>query len=100
MMRRAHVFVSGRVHGVLFRAETRREARRRNVTGWVRNLPDGRVEALFEGEQESVKMLIEFCKYGPPSARVTNVDVVWESYSGEFRDFEIRYSDVYKSRRL
>jgi len=59
---RAHVFVSGRVQGVFFRHETRREARMRGVKGWVRNLPDGRVEAVFEGEEEAVKELIEFCK--------------------------------------
>jgi acylphosphatase len=91
MMTRAHVFVSGKVHGVFFRAETRYEARRRNVKGWIRNLPDWRVEAIFEGEQENVKMMIEFCKYGPPAAKVTNVDVIWESYSGEFKDFEMKY---------
>ncbi|MEM3626526.1 MAG: acylphosphatase [Candidatus Bathyarchaeia archaeon] len=88
---RAHVFVSGRVQGVFFRSETRREAKRRGVKGWVRNLPDGRVEAVFEGEEESVKELIEFCKRGPPGARVSRVEVIWESYAGEFRDFEIKY---------
>ncbi|MEM2254035.1 MAG: acylphosphatase [Candidatus Bathyarchaeia archaeon] len=88
---RAHVFVSGRVQGVFFRHETRREARMRGVKGWVRNLPDGRVEAVFEGEEEAVKQLIEFCKRGPPGARVTGVEVKWENYTGEFKDFEIRY---------
>jgi acylphosphatase len=91
MMTRAHVFVSGRVQGVFFRADTRREALRRNVKGWVRNLSDGRVEAVFEGEQENVKMLIDFCKHGSLAAKVTNVDVIWESYSGGFRDFETKY---------
>ncbi len=88
---RAHVFVSGRVQGVFFRSETRHEARLRGVTGWVRNLPDGRVEAVFEGEEEAVKELIEFCRRGPPGARVVKVDVKWENYTGEFRSFEIRY---------
>lgn len=73
---RAHVFVSGRVQGVFFRSETKCEAKRRGVTGWVRNLPDGRVEAVFEGEEKSVKELIEFCKRGPPGARVSNVEVI------------------------
>ena len=54
-------------------------------------MPDGRVEAVFEGEQGNVKKLIEFCKRGPPGARVTNTDVIWENYTGEFRDFEIRH---------
>lgn len=88
---RAHVFVSGHVQGVFFRSETRHEARLRGVTGWVRNLPDGRVEAVFEGEEELVKELIEFCRRGPPGARVVRVDVKWENYTGEFRSFEIRY---------
>lgn len=88
---RAHVFISGRVQGVFFRSETRHEANRRGVKGWVCNLPSGKVEAVFEGEEENVKELVEFCKRGPPGARVKNVDVVWENYTGEFRDFEIRY---------
>ncbi|MFQ6080308.1 MAG: acylphosphatase [Candidatus Bathyarchaeia archaeon] len=88
---RAHVFVSGRVQGVFFRSETRYEANRRNVTGWVRNLPDGRVEAVFEGERGDVEKLIEFCRRGPPGARVTKVQVFWEDHRGEFKDFRIRY---------
>jgi len=88
---RAHVFVSGRVQGVFFRTETQDEAMRHNVAGWVRNLPDGRVEAVFEGEKENVDGLIEFCKRGPPGARVTRVNVSWEDYTGEFKGFRIRY---------
>ena len=91
MKARAHVFVRGRVQGVFFRSETRTEAKRHGVKGWVRNLPDGRVEAVLEGEEGNVKELIGFCKRGPPGARVTSVDVIWENYTGEFRDFEIRY---------
>jgi acylphosphatase len=88
---RAHVFVSGRVQGVFFRSETQDEALRHNVTGWVRNLPDGRVEAVFEGENDRVDALIEFCKRGPPGAKVAKVDVVWKTYTGEFKTFSIRY---------
>jgi len=88
---RAHVYVSGRVQGVFFRSETQEEALRNGLTGWVRNLPDGKVEAVFEGEKDKVEKLIEFCKRGPPGARVAYVEVVWESYTGEFRDFRIRY---------
>ena len=88
---RAHVFVGGRVQGVFFRSETKHEAGKHSVSGWVRNLADDRVEAVFEGEQENVKKLLEFCSRGPPGARVTSTDVRWEPYSGKFRDFEIRY---------
>jgi acylphosphatase len=90
MKARAHVFISGRVQGVFFRSETRYEARKHGVTGWVRNLPDDRVEAVFEGEQENVKQLLEFCGRGPRGAKVTSTNVTWENYYGEFRDFEIR----------
>jgi len=88
---RAHVFVSGRVQGVFFRSETHYEAKRRNVAGWVRNTSDGRVEAVFEGEKGDVEKMIDFCRRGPSGARVTKVDVRWEDYTGEFRDFRIRY---------
>lgn len=88
---RAHVYVSGRVQGVFFRSETQDEAIRQGVTGWVQNLPDGRVEAVFEGEKEAVERLIEFCRRGPPGARVTKVKISWEPYTGEFKDFKIRY---------
>ena len=88
---RAHVYVSGRVQGVFFRSETEYEAVRRNVCGWVKNLPDGRVEAVFEGEKEAVKELLEFCKRGPRGARVSEVEVNWEEYRGEFKGFRIRY---------
>lgn len=87
---RAHVFVSGRVQRVFFRYETRREAKKNGVTGWVRNMPDGRLEATFEGEESDVKALVDFCRKGPPAAKVTNVDIRWEAYTGEFRNFETR----------
>jgi acylphosphatase len=79
------------VQGIFFRNETQDEALRHNITGWVRNLPDGRVEAIFEGEKDRVDSLIEFCRRGPPGARVTGVDVVWEGYTGKFKTFSIRY---------
>ncbi|MBS7640857.1 MAG: acylphosphatase [Candidatus Bathyarchaeia archaeon] len=88
---RAHVFVSGRVQGVFFRHETKLRAIRNNVTGWVRNLPDGRVEAVFEGEKEAVEAMIDFCRMGPPGAKVKNVEVVWEEPTGEFKDFRVIY---------
>ena len=88
---RVHVFVSGMVQGVFFRSETKRKAAAYGVTGWVRNLPDSRVEAVFQGEKKAVEALLEFCKRGPSGARVTNVDVKWESYTGEFTNFKIKY---------
>jgi len=88
---RAHVFVSGRVHGVFFRSEIEYEAVKRNVWGWVRNLPDGRVEAVFEGDKEAVEELVDFCRTGPRGARVSKVEVRWEDYTGEFKGFRIRY---------
>lgn len=88
---RAHVLIGGRVQGVFFRSETRHEANKLNVKGWVRNLQDGKVEAVFEGEEQAVKELVEFCKRGPPAARVTQLNVDWENYTGEFKSFEMRY---------
>lgn len=92
MKARAHVYVSGMVQGVFFRTETQDEAIRQSVTGWIRNRPDGRVEAVFEGEKETVDKLIEFCRHGPPGARVNNVEISWEDHKGEFHGFRIRYS--------
>jgi acylphosphatase len=86
---RAHLFITGRVQGVFFRLETRDQAKKRNVTGWIRNRSDGRVETVFEGDIENVEKMIEFCKIGPPSARVATTDVQWEDYSGQFKDFRI-----------
>lgn len=91
MKKRAHVYVSGRVQGVFFRATTRDEARKRGVKGWVKNLRDGRVEAVFEGEEENVQEMIDFCHEGSSSARVKDVEVEWEEYQGDFSGFEIRY---------
>ena len=88
---RAHAYVNGRVQGVFFRSETQNEAVSRNVTGWVKNLPDGRVEAVFEGEKQDIEEVIEFCKRGPRGARVTKVDVQWQNFTGEFQNFRIKY---------
>lgn len=71
---RVRVVVSGRVQGVFFRASCSDEARRRGVGGWVRNLPDGRVEAAFEGEEPQVAAMVDWCRHGPPGARVDAVE--------------------------
>ncbi len=88
---RAHIHIEGLVQGVFFRAFVMELALRLGLTGWVRNLPDGRVEAVFEGKEEDVEKAIAECYKGPPAAHVTNVDVIREPYRGEFRVFEIRY---------
>lgn len=88
---RAHVFVSGHVQGVFFRDTTRRQALARGVTGWVRNLYDGRVEAVFEGEAQAVQEMVAWCHQGPPHAYVTDVQVAYEPYTGEFTTFRVSY---------
>lgn len=87
---RRHVWVSGRVQGVWFRGATEAEAARRGLAGWVRNLPDGRVEAVFEGDAEAVSELLEFVQQGPRHAEVRSVQVREESPEGE-QGFRIRH---------
>jgi acylphosphatase len=87
---RAHVFVSGRVQGVYYRANTREQARDRDIDGWVRNLDDGRVEAVFEGDEDAVEELVEWCHTGSPSAMVEDVAVEYDEPQGE-TGFEVRY---------
>jgi acylphosphatase len=84
---RAHVLVTGIVQGVFFRQKTKQEADGFGVTGWVRNLRDGRVEAVFEGEENAVKALVEYCRHGPRYAKVASVEVEWQSYREEFSNF-------------
>jgi len=88
---RMHVCIEGRVQGVCFRMETQRAAIERNVTGWVRNLPDGRVEAVFEGDLADVDSILKWCEAGPSLARVNRVAAETEPYSGEFDSFSITY---------
>ena len=80
---RAHVFVSGRVQGVYYRANTRDAARERGVDGWVENLADGRVEAVFEGPREDVDAMVEWCHDGSPNARVEEVEVEYGDPEGQ-----------------
>lgn len=87
----AHVFVSGRVQGVFFRAETKKTADSLGVSGWVKNLPDGRVEAVFEGDEDTVKKAIEWCRSGSGYSRVDDIEIEWEPPSGEHESFEIKY---------
>lgn len=88
---RAQVIIHGLVQGVFFRASTRDEAFRLGVNGWVRNLPNGSVEAVFEGEKKKVEQIVAWCSKGPAGARVSRVDLAWEPFRGEFSRFDIRY---------
>jgi len=88
---RVRVFVEGLVQGVNFRYYTQQRAKQNNIFGWVRNLPDGRVEAVFEGDDEAVESMIDFCQSGPSSSKVTDVVVKREEWKGEFRDFSVRH---------
>lgn len=80
---RAHVFVSGRVQGVYYRASTRDAARERGVDGWVKNLDDGRVEAVFEGPADAVESMVEWCETGSPAADVEDVEAEYGGPAGE-----------------
>ena len=84
-----HVFVSGMVQGVFYRSWAEETARSLGLRGWVRNLQDGRVEAVFEGEKSKVERMVELCRRGPPHARVENLDVRKEQISG-FESFRVR----------
>ena len=90
-LRRVHLWVSGRVQGVFFRATTRDEARSRGLTGWVRNAPDGRVEAEVQGAPEDVAQLIDECRSGPPAAQVDEVDVEDISVVPDERSFDLAH---------
>jgi acylphosphatase len=87
---RTHVLVSGKVQGVFFRSSTKDKAEELGISGWVRNLPDGRVEAVFEGEKEDVDKMVEWCRKGPEYAKVTGVEIIMEEYKGEFNAFLLR----------
>ncbi len=88
-MQRKHLFISGRVQGVYFRAYAREKAESLGVRGWVRNLPDGRVEALIEGGDQAVKRMLEWFRTGTPPARVDCVEVLDEDAAGDLEGFSI-----------
>lgn len=89
--KRAHVWISGRVQGVFFRAFTRDMAVQMGLTGWARNLSDGRVEAVFEGDADIVEAMLRWCHHGSPMSRVDSVDVREEDYAGDLESFRITY---------
>ena len=91
VLKRIHIFVTGRVQGVFFRQSTRVMAIKNNVNGWVRNLGDGRVEIVAEGQESNIDALADWCKTGPANSRVDEFELVDEDFTGEFENFEVRY---------
>lgn len=89
--KRLHLIVSGCVQGVCFRAHTRDTAQNLNLTGWTKNLPDGTVEILAEGEEKNLKKLLNWSQQGPPAANVTEVKSSWATPTGEFSEFIITH---------
>ena len=88
---RVHIFVSGKVQGVFFRQALKVVAKKNNIFGWVRNLPDKRVEATIEGDRKSVNLVIEWTKVGPANSRVDSIEVSNEEFKNEFSTFEVLY---------
>jgi acylphosphatase len=86
-----HVLISGRVQGVFFRANTKQQAEMLGLSGWVRNTRDGKVEAIFEGEEEGVNQILKWCYRGPSLSKVEKVDVKKQEPTNEYDDFSIRY---------
>jgi acylphosphatase len=89
MKSRSHIFVFGKVQGVLFRENTRKKAAEFGLSGFVRNLPNGKVEAVFEGEKEKIEKIIRWIKKGPETAQVENIEINWQDYKKEFENFKI-----------
>ena len=87
---RVRVFISGKVQGVFYRANTKKKAQELELAGWVKNLPDGRVEAVFEGPKNRIKEMIDWCWQGSPASRVEDIEKKEEEEKG-LRGFEIKY---------
>jgi acylphosphatase len=88
-LKRVHLYINGKVQGVYFRQGMKETAEKNNVKGWVKNLPDKRVEAVLEGEEDSVDAVIDWSRFGPPGAVVENLKIIIENSSKELSDFEI-----------
>ena len=89
-MKRLHFHAAGRVQGVFYRASTEAEARRLGLAGWVRNLPDGRVECVAEGPEDALRALEAWARTGPPAARVDDLAASWSAATGGFEGFGVR----------
>ncbi len=81
--------IHGYVQGVFYRASTREAALNLGLKGWVKNLPNGKVEAMFEGQEEKVRQAVEWCKTGPPGALVNKIEEEWQDYTGSFKTFDV-----------
>jgi len=90
-MKRVHIFISGTVQGVFFRSNIKKIANKLNLKGFVKNLPNGKVEAVFEGKEENINEILKFCKKGPSGAKIKKIEVKEEKVSNEFSSFEVRY---------
>ena len=84
---RAHVWIEGRVQGVFFRGSAWRMAQNLGITGWIKNRWDGKVEAIFEGEEKAVKKMVDWSRKGPPAAIVEDIQIKWEEWTGSFDSF-------------
>ena len=91
-MERVRMKIKGKVQGVFFRASTREAAERYGIKGWVKNMSDGTVETVAEGEKDAIEKFIDWCRKGPADARVTDIDIVRQSPTGQFKDFSIKHS--------
>lgn len=90
MKSRIHIFVSGKVQGVFFRENTKKKAAEFELSGFVKNLQNGKVEAVFEGEKEKIEKIIQWMEKGPKTAQIKNIEINRQNYQGEFKNFEIR----------
>ena len=91
VQKRIHIFVTGRVQGVFFRQSARVMAIKNNVNGWVRNLDDGRVEIVTEGQKQNIDNFVDWCKTGSANSRVDEFELSEENSTDEFENFEVRY---------
>ena len=91
IQKRIHIFIVGRVQGVFFRQSTRVMAIKNNVTGWVKNLNDGRVEIIAEGETQNIDNFVTWCKTGPANSRVDEFELLDENSTGQFKNFDVIY---------
>ncbi len=91
IIKQVHLYVSGKVQGVYFRQGLKETSEKNNVTGWVRNLPDKRVEAVLSGEESNVDAVIDWCRFGPGGAIVDDLTIIDETGSEKFANFEILF---------